>query len=101
MLSHLRQGYWPGGLETADTTAILPLPERRLVVARRVGATLIALERSGLLWRNDRVFLDGVRRLRVEGDWIIGEAWEPEDRWRPFAVNLLTGKKRRRWFWSW
>lgn len=87
-----------GRMGSSDTTVMLPLPERRLVVLAGWGH-MDCVGPGGLLWRSDRLFLDALRNVRVEGDWISAEAWEPENRWSPLQVNLLTGQKRRRWGW--
>jgi hypothetical protein len=48
---------------------------------------------SGLVWRTRRVSWDGMRDLRLDGDALCGEAYDPmNDEWAPFAVDVRTGE---------
>ncbi len=50
-----------------------------------------ALGESGRLWQSQRVSLDGIRSLRLEGNTLSGEAWCPGDTWSPFVLDINSG----------
>jgi hypothetical protein len=54
---------------------------------------LWAMSARGVCWETRRISWDGIRGLAVEGDAIVGEAYDPmSDGWCRFAVELETGK---------
>jgi hypothetical protein len=57
-------------------------------------ANLLCFDKNArLLWESDEVGMDGVEVQEVTGNIIkgIGE-WDPPGGWRPFEVDLITGK---------
>jgi hypothetical protein len=59
----------------------------------RQGIALARLGPKGLLWHTRRLSWDGFDRLHIVRDELRGLAWSPiDDKWRPFAVDLNTGK---------
>lgn len=53
---------------------------------------LWALDPRGQRWETERLSWDGTRDLRIQGEFVVGEAYDPmTDRWRGFSVCLETG----------
>lgn len=81
-------------------TAVLVGPEDQIVMPNNVDITVLT-PRSGSLWRTRRISWDGFQLLRIEGNSLHGESWQPtssgmlKDEWRPFRLDLnsrqLTG----------
>jgi len=62
-------------------------------VFSRQGTALARLESNGLMWHTRRLSWDGFDQLHIVGDELRGLAWSPiDDTWRPFRVELRTGK---------
>jgi hypothetical protein len=73
------------------TEAIVDANRNLLILSD--GIRLWALDRSGQRWETERLSWDGTRGLRIEGQVVAGEAYDPMgDKWVPFAVSLETGK---------
>lgn len=73
------------------TEAIIE-PSRKLLILSD-GIRLWALDASGQRWETERLSWDGTRSLRIEGQAVTGEAYDPMgDKWIPFSVCLETGK---------
>ncbi len=74
-----------GGIEQ-----VVELPDR-LVFSN--GLWLEATDGERLLWRTRRLSWDGMRSLCVEGDRVVGEAYDPmSDDWARFSVELASGE---------
>lgn len=57
------------------------------------GLWLEATDGERLLWRTRRLSWDGIAGLRVEGDRIVGKAYDPMiDEWTPFSVGVANGE---------
>lgn len=57
------------------------------------GLWLEATEGERLLWRTRRLSWDGMMEVRVDGERIVGNAYDPmNDEWTPFAVEIATGE---------
>lgn len=62
----------------------------RLVIGN--GLWFEATDGERLLWRSRRVSWDGMRNVRMDGEVIVGEAYDPSrDGWSPFQVDIETG----------
>lgn len=72
-------------------TTILAVTERNLYI---FGTTIDfeALGPEGRLWRSKRIALDGLRSVAVDGETLSGEAWCIESEWRPFSLDIRSGK---------
>jgi hypothetical protein len=46
---------------------------------------------SGLVWRSARISWDGFYALAIEGDELVGEAFELGDVWLTFKLDLRSG----------
>ena len=47
---------------------------------------------SGLLWRTQRVSWDGTQDVRLDGSYVLGNAFDVNDQaWHPFAVDIESG----------
>lgn len=46
------------------------------------------LDRWATVKRTEKISWDGMRNIRLEGDRLYGEAWDLNDSWVPFEVNL-------------
>ena len=56
------------------------------------GFTFEATDGDRLIWRTRRVSWDGVIGVRVDGERIVGEAYDPmTDVWRAFSVDVESG----------
>jgi len=54
---------------------------------------LWAMSASGVQWETGRISWDGIRGLVIEGESVVGEAYDPmSDGWCPFSVEVATGK---------
>ena len=54
---------------------------------------LWAMSASGVRWETERISWDGIRGLAIEGQSVMGEAYDPmSDGWRRFSVEIETGK---------
>ena len=52
-----------------------------------------ALSRAGILWETRRISWDGFRKLRIDVEHLLGEAFIPYgDPWRPFNLDLISGE---------
>lgn len=80
---------------------ILENSSRGIVVIAGL-TNLWLLDTNGERWVSGRISVDGIRQLRIEGESVAGEAYDPTfDRWYPFVVSLKTGRSRsllRRFF---
>ncbi|MBI3877853.1 MAG: hypothetical protein HY300_18140 [Verrucomicrobia bacterium] len=67
-------------------------PGRNLLIFSD-GIRLWALDPSGTRWLTERLSWDGTRELRIEGEFVVGQAFTPlGDEWLPFSVCLRSGK---------
>jgi hypothetical protein len=55
---------------------------------------VLAWDRSGRRWLAERVSVDGIRHLQVDGGMLRGLAWSPVHNEHPFALDLATGAAR-------
>lgn len=73
-----------------DIEIFLPFADR-LVFGN--GLWLEATDGERPLWRTSRLSWDGMRNLRVDGETIVGESYDPmTDEWTAFAVEIATGE---------
>jgi hypothetical protein len=57
------------------------------------GLWLEATDCERLLWRTRRLSWDGMMNVRVDGEKIVGDAYDPmNDTWMPFSVDLTNGE---------
>lgn len=62
-------------------------------VFSRHGIALVRLGPQGLAWHTRRLSWDGFDRVEIVHGELHGLAWSPvDDKWRPFSVDLTTGK---------
>jgi len=72
--------------------ATVRAPEVGAVIVSN-GNELEAIGETGTIWTSPRVAWDGIRGLQKTESRIVGEAYDPNrDVWRPFAVDVRTGK---------
>jgi hypothetical protein len=55
------------------------------------GVRLEKIREGRVAWTSSRVSWDGIRRVQVEGDRLVGEAWSYLDTWHAFTVDLADG----------
>lgn len=72
--------------------AVLAVPGSADLVLSEQGLWLLRLGPDGAVWRTRRLAWDGLRGLAVEGDMIVGEAWDLPDLWVAVSVTLATGE---------
>jgi|JRYL01.1.fsa_nt_gb hypothetical protein len=71
---------------------LLDVPHGGGWILCRQGLALARLVGTRLAWHTRRLSWDGIDRLRIEGDRIVGSAWNPfEQGWHDFSVDLQTG----------
>jgi len=47
---------------------------------------------SGRCWQTPSLSWDGLRNVKRDGQYVIGEGWDsPNDKWVPFRVNAVDG----------
>ena len=91
---------WEVDTATRSAELLLPVIDEAIEVGSSEGWVFslqgIALARfgpTGLAWHTRRLSFDGFDNLRIEGSHVVGVAWSPiDDSWRPFRVELETGK---------
>jgi hypothetical protein len=74
-----------------DFVSAIEVPNKPLIVFE----SFVDFERvgpKGRIWRSNRISWDGMRNIAIKGDELVGEAWSYEDIWKPFRLNLDTGK---------
>ena len=69
------------------------IPESGLLLFASL-TDVLAVRKTGIAWRSRRISWDGMRDMRIEGSWLIGEAYSPisHPSWRPFRVEVTTGR---------
>ena len=73
-------------------TDIVEVPARGCFVFGWNHVALSCWGPDGLAWQTRRVSWDGLRKLRVDGDFVRGEGWSaPDNSWVRFEAELLTG----------
>jgi len=73
-------------------TDLLLLPDQRALLVGN-GLWFERIEGGETRWRSRRVSWDGMANVRVEGDRLKGDAYDPmDDRWAPFELDLDTGE---------
>jgi hypothetical protein len=60
------------------------------LVFSRQGISLFMLGREGIVWRTRRIAWDGIRHVAISDHTLTGEAYDIDDSWRPFRVDLPT-----------
>jgi hypothetical protein len=78
-----------------DVVRIIRNEAMTLCVLDHDGRSLEAFDRTGRIWKTDRIGAGGFRRLDLTGHVLVGEArqwWRTE--WVGFVVNLETGEVR-------
>jgi hypothetical protein len=76
----------------AEVDVVLAVPGSVDLVLCDQGLCLLRLGPDGVVWRTRRLAWDGLHALRVEGDTIVGEAWDLQDVWVAVSVTLATGE---------
>jgi hypothetical protein len=71
---------------------VVPVPELKALVFGDTLAFQALGEDGQLLWCSDRISLDGMQNLSRDGLLLNGEAWDLDQSWHPFVVDLRTGK---------
>jgi hypothetical protein len=61
-------------------------------VFSRQGLAFARLGPKGLLWHTRRISFDGFDQVQLDGDRLTGLAWAPIDDWRPFSVDIRSGR---------
>jgi hypothetical protein len=46
---------------------------------------------DGIIWRSERLSWEGLRDITIEEGRVNGLAWDLDDTWKPFSVDLVTG----------
>ncbi|MBN1959634.1 MAG: hypothetical protein JW841_01700 [Deltaproteobacteria bacterium] len=71
---------------------VLVIPHLDLLVYHN-GLWVEGLFSSGYAWQTTRLSWDGFRHLKIDGDDLIGEAYDPiSNSWHDFTVDLSTGE---------
>ena len=79
---------------TMSITNAVEVPDHNIVVFSN-SIELFAYGPSGLLWRTEQTFWDGIWIHRVDGNKLFGDAWDVPSHDRvPFTLDLLTGQVR-------
>jgi hypothetical protein len=71
--------------------AVFEIPEQNLLVFGD-RTEFQAFGSSGQVWRSARISWDGFYDLAVDGDELVGEAFELGDIWIPFRLDLRSGQ---------
>lgn len=66
--------------------------EKKSEVIHNNSTDLIAYGAQGQLWQTKRLAWDGIRNMKLQDQYIYGEALDVDDHWVPFRVNLKTGE---------
>lgn len=62
-------------------------------IGSRQGLALFRLGEAGIVWHTRRLSWDGFEDVVVQSRRITGQAWDvTRDLWRPFEVDLQTGR---------
>jgi len=73
------------------TDSVLDATRRLLIFSD--ATCLWAFDSSGERWQTKRLSWDGTRDLRIVGEAVVGEAYDPmRDKWLSFSVSVETGK---------
>jgi hypothetical protein len=71
-------------------TLYLEVPSlRAALISNHLWFELIRGEAT--IWRTKRLSWDGMRKIRLDGGVINGEAWRYDQSWHPFTVDVATG----------
>ena len=74
---------------------IVPVPQTNCVLFGDYSG-FIAIGPEGERWTNSRVSTEGIRSLNLEGETLLGEAYDPShDLWHSFRLDVITGKVSR------
>jgi hypothetical protein len=77
-------------LESGVSSMLIISDQRQVVVSDDIRLQLVGSQ--GLIWSTRRIAWDGIQELRLDGDFIRGQAWNViDDCWDDFAVDLETG----------
>ncbi len=83
--THSLQENFGGAFET-----ISEVPDAKYLIFG-TSTDFVAVGPAGRVWRSERIALDGVRSLHLDGLTLKGEADNGFDKWLPFSVDVLTG----------
>lgn len=91
---------WMIDLRTRAAVQMLPAIEAMWRVQNpegwvfsRQGIALARLGPNGLIWHTRRLSFDGFDEVHIDEHEVRGLAWSPlDDTWRPFIVDITTGK---------
>jgi hypothetical protein len=80
----------------------IALPVLGLGVLLGNGLWFEAVGAGGTLWTSDRISWDGMQGLKVDGQLLTGESYDPlTDSWIPFELDLSSGHSRCGSFADW
>lgn len=94
------QGFWVPvcSPENFDIIRSFPIKEIRQITEKDIiifidYTTIAAYGPNGFIWATEELSWDGLRKISILEDRIIGEGWDsPADRFIPFSVDLTTGR---------
>lgn len=79
---------------------ILLVPSLGVLIGN--GLWFEAIGPGGSLWTSDRISWDGMQGLKIDGQQLTGESWDPlTNSWVPFELDLVTGVSRGGSFRDW
>ena len=70
---------------------IINIPDKQIIIFG-TSTDFMALDSSGYRWESKRISWDGIRSLKLENEYLLGEAWNLDDVWLPFSLNVDTGQ---------
>jgi hypothetical protein len=69
---------------------VIPVPDKNVLIFGS-SVDFEAVGASGRIWRSRRISWDGIRSLRLSGETLMGEAWDLNDKWVPFSLDINSG----------
>ena len=74
-----------------DFETITAVPDQSLYIFG-MSIAFEAVGPKGRTWRSARIALDGIRSLNLEGSDLTGEAYNQDDQWIPFSLDVVSGE---------
>ena len=75
----------------AGVEQVIELPSLEAILLRGL-TDFTAIKADDTGWHSPRISWDGMRKIKVNGTQLFGEAYTPiGDAWVPFTLDLLTG----------
>jgi hypothetical protein len=68
----------------------LEIPEHKMIIFGN-GLWFEAINRTGRVWRSERISWDGMRKIAIQGATLAGEAYDISDAWMPFNLDIASG----------